>query len=332
MATEAPAESVAPGNRNGEWRNCPFCPTRTWVRPSELDGWRACSRVCAARGRRGLKAWNPLQARCFERMAELHLTFSAFAAHLGIPDSGLRRWFRTKGSTTRRAVLEAIAVGLEIPVDQAINEAGGQTDDDRRRVHGRAQAEKHFVPRTSEDRKKAWRKVPPDKRGKRWTAEQRENVAAGRARTRADERRNVAANKEQRSDRGRARTSLLGRLRHHPNPTRKERDQWEFEAAGKFNLTKGVIHAIWRPYLIERGLLGGGGLQPTKGEARHSLIENLQAAWPRKANGSLGDGFWNHAAEVVSKGEKIIPPLTGEGLRQGHLYHLNHCRCPSGPD
>jgi hypothetical protein len=255
-------------------------------------------------------------------MADNGLSFAAIGREIGIVDTGLSRWVKTKNAALNEPVLARLAELLGLSYAEALAEAGGLTAADRRRAAVRENQKKAPKPGSqafAEQRRKAglthrqWHPTP----------EQVANAMAARAATGAHERTGERMREWDATQAGAAIVRLNGYLLQTPHPDRATIRRWADDSSAAVGISRLAILAIWRPYLLRRGVTRQGGRRML--EERHELIERAIVDWPRDGHGRMRPGFWPDVAARVSIAENLDDPLTGEVVRQWLLQHRKRC-------
>lgn len=312
-----------PGYGAGEIRTClnPGCRKQVRVPMWRLEKWRYCSAKCRADADRRLRPGNknPLQLRCLNYINANGLTIVAFMQETGLGLHTFYNWMKSKDTTTSRDNIARLAAVLGITEEQAIEEAGGITAEQRRSIMARriiyegrltggntpesrrkAAASQRGQPRSLEAREKARRTM----QGSPMAARARGRLVAWLA-----------------SPQGRLVHRLLPFLARNPSPTEGQVQLWADRVAILSETRREVVLAAWRPYLQKRGLWPKGGRRGL--EDRHRLVQELMDTWPKKKNGALADGFWGHATRAVSKAEgRQIDPFA---LKRWWISHTRTC-------
>ncbi len=116
-----------------------------------------------------------------------------------------------------------------------------------------------------------------------------------------------------RSDRGRCRASLLGRLRGNPKPSRALQKEWAEEAARTFRISPKEVLAIWEPYLEKRELIPRSGRpEDPKKQEKLRVIEEGRANAPKTASGRVTREGWKKITcdvSVIEGREMSVPEV-----------------------
>jgi transcriptional regulator with XRE-family HTH domain len=298
--------------RVGEWRVCPVCKERQLVPPARSATWTTCKAICSAEFRRGLKPWNQLQKRCFERMAADGLSVTAFTRSVGVSRATFNDWVRNKNSTTSGQNLAKLASAFGILPEQALKEAGGVADEERRAETGRRLVEalsaRHLpVSLLTRAKMSATHKGVPK------TQEHREKIRAAHVGSPAAQRAGTRLSTFRRSPEGKLVHPLWRFLQLHPEPTAEDIAVHQAAVAARTGSKLALVRTAQRPYLQMKKLVPLGG-RPRLVD-RKRVIGELMATWPQKKNGDLADGFWRMAAKKVSDVEQYAIPIDAAGLK-----------------
>jgi hypothetical protein len=252
-------------------------------------------------------------------------SLSQLAREVEASRAGLRRWFQVRGRAISSRTLELLANVLEIPAEQALEEAGGITAEQRQHQNG--QLAVGYLPEPGSDahlrnaslggRALRGRKLSPEHVANR---EHSRMTSGGAARSQAG----LAA--ERNSVKGRARLALFSRLLHEPTPSRDLLKQWRTQVAEELQVRPGEVAKIWRTYERVRDLIGVGGRHSL--ERRHELIDEMMEKWPRSKSGRLARGFWPAAAQRVARDNG--KELTYQELQIWWHSHPAHCALRTG--
>jgi transcriptional regulator with XRE-family HTH domain len=285
-------EQYASRRGRGEWRICPRCGDRSWVKPSQLQEWRACSRRCARALQTRFKPSNPLKVRCLGHMAEKRLSPTAFARQANISPSALRYWLRHENSTLSSRTLVGLAEILGISFEQALREAGGRTDEQRRAELGIDLANRNFPAVGSEADLEVRRKSGLARRGKRRPPDVVAKVMATRQATGKHALAVEALIRGSRSAKGRIAHHLFGHLRWTPKPSLPQLHEWAQLDGQKLGWPAKAVFAVWEPYLRRNGVIkaerGGRRFR----EERLLLMRRLMVEARWDGSGRAPWGFW----------------------------------------
>jgi transcriptional regulator with XRE-family HTH domain len=282
---------------------------------------RYCSRWCATAAKRP-EGWNHLQGRCSDWMVENRASMTTFAREVGVSRQTLGYWYTHKDSTIWSDVLFRLADFFRIPRDQAIREAGGKTAEQRRAEHALGTAG-NFLKIGPAAQREVARKGGLSHRGGRQSPEWVAKRIGARMASDGYQRNLKRFTGWSRSDAGRAVHVLIGRLQHIPSPSRQQLSQWAGDTGQRLSLPPAAVLAIWKPYCQERGLVGTGGAPLL--EDRHRLIVHEMASWPRTPSGRLQRGFWQHAADEVTRAEQPERPWSYLRIKRWWLAHIGRC-------
>lgn len=206
----------------------PCCGKTRRVEPNRLkQGWKGCDYVCASVARLSGHAHNDLQRRVLEHMTRTHKTLPEFAHEADVVYETVNLWFRRPQATLQLRILKQLAGALGISVAQALAEAGGQTDDMRRRQFGHAHLErmrregKLPQPGSEEARaqlQRATAAAAVTNRGRTMSPDAVRRSVETRRKSGALDRAHAGLRSSARSEDGRLRTALTAQLRWHSQP------------------------------------------------------------------------------------------------------------------
>ena len=122
--------------RKGQTQICSYiyCEREYYVPSSAAQTQRYCDRRCAYAARRTTpnnREFNTLQIRCLRHMAKKRWACAELAREAGLHDSALRRWLKHRDNTLTAVYLSRLAEFFGISLEQAIQEAGGQTAEEK---------------------------------------------------------------------------------------------------------------------------------------------------------------------------------------------------------
>ncbi len=182
------------------------------------------------------------------------------------------------------------------------------------------QAEYGHLGRTTEARAKGVKARTGQKHSPEWT----ERIKDGQAESEAFQK--MLADLKRRGDglQNRVMLYLFGRLRWLPKPTKDDIAQWALEAAAKSEVSLDVVHALWKAHLQKKGLISKAGRK--KLTERETIVKNLMATWPRKADGDLADGFDRQFALLVRQVEapKDSSAVTDEDIAVLKVWRIRN--------
>lgn len=300
-----------------DWLRCrrmtATCQAWNCDKPSR-PGRPYCSRRCyAISQRRQAPAKTPIATFVFAQMKARDITQSDFARLVGVAPATVSGWLYA-GKGLRRKTYDRLVDCFGDDLPEAI-----QPDDDELRQHGRQlQASFGDLGRSAKARKASATSLRGRKTGR--------NPALAAAAREREERLRMEGGAPTidrlglDTNEGRLLWYLGVRLRENSTPTGEELQQWAVEAAGKYGYKRvETVRSVWKPKLVEKGLLSPGGRRPD--EERHAQLETLLGTWERTASGQLCPGFWPMAAEKLLGDRRKAQQLTVWWRR-----HIRVCR------
>lgn len=332
-------------------RKCDRCRAWYWVIPSKAKRSSYCSVECANAAKLQLMPQNRLQERLWDLFISLdpQPSWAQFCRERGLKREQIRDWYRVPGRSLPEVMIGTIADLLGIPLDQAIDEAGGTSDTKRREVSQQLALRNFFEvsaksddgrrrPMTAQERRDraslAGRQSQANRKDQKWSEEhgwddtKRKAVAAKAMATKREngaiDRAVEAMAKVQREPESRRRVSLQAHLLHDPKPDKSTLKCWAKDIESRFGgSTKSILDDEWKPILQARGLWRNGGRKPD--EERHQAILEEQAKHHR-SDGRLPRGARDEIAKAVSARFSIDPPWTAASLYNWMKHHRPRCQ------
>jgi transcriptional regulator with XRE-family HTH domain len=317
--------------RKGTPDECDICGGEFWVVPSQTGQRKTDSWWCRAASLRKYKPWNSLQRRCFRYMKDMRLLPAEFAASTGVSLEALETWFRRKGSTTSSELLSRLAALFGIPLDVAIQTAGGETAEDRHRRSGVEMAARNFAKPGSEEAKRQQKRASAAAKlkveGRPQSDEHRRKRRESQRDSGALDRAIAGLRRANSSKENRAVQILVGHLLQDQSPTGDQIKLWAADAAVALggDWTEAQMIDRWAPQLKKRGLVRlvrRGGRPPRAG--RCELIEHLRSISVPNNVGEAQKGFWEHAAGIVSN--QLSVEIDGPMLMYWFIHHRRACK------
>jgi transcriptional regulator with XRE-family HTH domain len=291
------------------------------------------------------KRWNDLLGRCADYIKEHGLTISAFCEMVGTSTAVLNQWRRGAGRRVPRVLIERLAELFEMPYDDALAEAGGETAEDVKTAKGKRLSALSVAARKTLEGQTRFaaghRKGAAARRGGKQSPEHTAKVVRALTENGTYDR----LRERSRQTNGQVRQALVGWLNGNPTPTREELIRRAEDVGKRYGqLPVESVLPIWRPGLERHGLgdllapatpeSGHPARGPNKGgrprnEKRQRLVLHLMDGWARKTDGDLVDGFWPMALERVTALEGAKAPKTIDSLQ---LWWRDQKRAARGRD
>jgi hypothetical protein len=242
------------------------------------------------------------------------MSLVAFARAGGTPYGALAAWFRRKSVSTSLQKLRLVANLLNISEQQAIEEAGGATAEERMHELGSAKPVR-FPRRGTKRHRETVKKRSQTLKGTSRPLELVERIQASRIRSGAAERATAALATASRSNAGRSISSLVVFLRSHPSPSVDELRRQAKESSGRLQICATEILEHWASVLQQHGIRRPPGRHADAD--RCTQLRGLMSQRGRTGRGRLPRGFWPESGTAMD--------LNYDVLRQWSIDHRVEC-------